>query len=82
MEIFTGFLQNVTASLDSKGNVVGYYSVRRKPKDGSIKIVEDLYTSLLRAEKSAGVSASEKLLNEVLQEKGVSYDELIISLQK
>ncbi len=73
---------NVTASFDERGNVVGYYSVRRKPKDEAVAIVDGLYASLLQAEKKGGVSASEKLLNDVLKEKGVSYDELIISLQK
>ena len=73
---------NVTPSLDKEGNVIGYYSVRRKPKESSLSDVEELYTLLLKSEKSSGVSSSDKLLEDILNEKGVSYDEFIISLQK
>ena len=72
----------VTASLDEKGNIIGYYSVRRKPKEAAINLIEGLYADLLKAEKSGGMEASGKLLNEILAEKGVSYDEFIITLQK
>lgn len=73
---------NVTASLDGKGNIIGYYSVRRKPKETAVDLIEGLYANLLKAENSGGMNASAKLLNEVLKEKGVSYDEFIINLQK
>ncbi len=73
---------NVTTSLDANGNPIGYYSVRRKPKSSALSTIESLYTALLSAEKSGGITASKKLLDETLQEKGVSYDEFIITLQK
>jgi len=73
---------NITTSLDEKGNAVGYYSVRRKPKSSAINIIEALYADLLKAEKSGGLNASKKLLDDTLKEKGVSYDELVITLQK
>jgi len=73
---------NVTPSFDSKSNIIGYYSVRRKPKEDALKIIEAIYTDLLKAEKQGGINASEKLLTKVLEEKGVSYDEFIINLQK
>jgi len=73
---------NVTASLDSRGNIVGYYSVRRRPNPEALAIIQPLYAQMIQAERSGGINAGEKVLNDVLTQKGVSYDELIISIQK
>lgn len=71
-------LANVTPSyLNNK--VVGYHSSRRLPSRESISIIEPLYKQLLNAEKSGGVNSSEKIINELLNEKGVDYDEFILS---
>jgi PAS domain S-box-containing protein len=72
---------NITPSIDSNGRVVGYYSVRRKPNPTALKIVEPLYAQMLQAEKSGGIAAGTKVLTDLLQEKGVSYNELIINIQ-
>lgn len=72
---------NVTASLDAKGNIIGYYSVRRKPNASVLSAVEAIYTQMIVIEKSEGVDASIKYLLNLIDEKGVSYDEFIISLQ-
>lgn len=73
---------NVTASLDESGKVVGYYSVRRRPNPKAIEIIKPLYAKMLEAEKRSGVEASTKVLTDALHEKGVSYDEFIISIQE
>ena len=73
---------NVTASLDSSGNIIGYYSVRRKPSKKGVEAAQGLYAELLKVEKSQGVEASGKALGDKLKEIGVEYDELVISLQK
>lgn len=73
---------NVTASLDEKGNIVGYYSVRRCPNPKAIEIIKPLYAKMLEAEKTGGMEASTKILTDLLSEKGVSYDEFIISIQE
>ncbi len=73
---------NVTASLDVRGRIIGYYSVRRKPNPKAIEIMKPLYAQMLQAERSGGVTASTKLLTDVLQKKGMSYDELIIAIQE
>jgi hypothetical protein len=36
---------------------------------------------MMEVEKSSGIDASFKVLTDILAEKGVSYDELVISLQ-
>lgn len=75
---------NVTPDFDERGNINGYFSVRRKPKAEAVKIVSGLYQAMLEAEKKAGardaISASTKILVNLLTEKGISYDELIFSL--
>jgi PAS domain S-box-containing protein len=73
---------NVTASLDDRGNIIGYYSVRRKPNPDALAIIQPLYQKMLQAEKSGGIAAGEKVLNDLINQEGVSYDELIISIQK
>ncbi|SFV65328.1 Signal transduction protein CetB, mediates an energy taxis response [hydrothermal vent metagenome] len=75
-------LANVTASVDTRNNIIGYYSVRRKPKASALELIKPLYTKMLQAERSGGIAAGEKVLNDLLDKEGVSYDEFIISLQK
>jgi len=73
---------NITPSYDDKNQKVGYYSVRRQPNKEALKIIAPLYASMIQAEKSTGVDAGTKILTDLLTEKGVEYNELIISLQK
>jgi len=73
---------NITPSCDDKNQRVGYYSVRRQPNAEALKIIMPLYASMLKAEKSGGIDAGTKILTNLLTEKGVGYNELIISLQK
>ena len=75
-------IANVTASLDDHGNIVGYYSVRRKPNPKALEIIEPLYAKMLEAEKSGGMDASMKILEDTLKKEGTSYDEFIISIQQ
>ena len=72
---------NVTPSFDDRGNIIGYYSVRRMPNPAALEIIKPLYASMLNAEKNGGVDAGTKILTDLLHEKGTDYNELIISLQ-
>jgi len=75
---------NVTPTFDPNGNVTGYFSIRRKPRISGIQTVTGLYAAMLEAEKQAGaanaIAASTQLLVNVLTEKGLSYDELILAI--
>ena len=75
---------NVTPSYDERGEVSGYFSVRRKPKASGIEAVTGLYRLMLEAEQRAGskdaCAASLELLNRVLADKGVDYDTFILSI--
>jgi PAS domain S-box-containing protein len=76
-------LANVTPSYDNSGRVVGYFSVRRKPKDDGVRYFTDLYRAMLAAEQRAGahdaIPASTKILNDLLAEKGTTYEQLVLS---
>ncbi len=72
---------NVTPSYDFNNNIIGYYSVRIKPNPQALEIIKPLYEKLKSLESGGGVSASQAYLNELLKNKGVSYDEFIISIQ-
>lgn len=78
-------LANVTPSLDDNDNVLGYYSVRRKPNPRALPLVAGLYREMLDAEQRAGsrdaVDASQQVLNRFLQDKGQSYEQMVLSLQ-
>ena len=73
---------NVTASLDKKGDIIGYYSVRRKPNPKAIEIISPIYNQLLSVENSSGVEASYGKLEEILNTNKVTYDEFISNIQK
>lgn len=73
-------MANVTPSRDPKTDrVIGYHSARRSPTKEALSIIVPLYEKLLQAEKSGGSSASEKIIDDLLQEKGLTYDEFILS---
>ena len=75
---------NVTPDFNERGEITGYFSVRRKPKTEAIKIVSGLYQAMLEAEQKAGardaIAASTKILVNLLTEKSISYDELVAGL--
>ncbi len=75
---------NVTPTFDSGGNVTGYFSVRRKPKLSGVQTAGALYAVMLEAEKKAGpsgaIAASTKILVDLLKEKGLSYEELVLAI--
>ena len=75
---------NVTPNFDRDGNVIGYFSVRRKPKASGIKTATGLYQAMLAAEQRAGakdaIAVSTRILTDLLAEKGTSYDELVLAI--
>jgi len=73
---------NITASLDASGEIIGYYSVRRKPNPDGVKFIEGVYKQLLEAEKDGGMEASGKFLGQILAGADISYDELVHKLQR
>lgn len=73
---------NVTTSLNAAGEIVGFYSVRRKASETGKQQIAALYQQLLDAEKTRGMDAAQALLEAAYTEQGQSYDSYILSLQK
>ncbi len=73
---------NVTASLDERGSIVGFYSVRRKANAKALEQIIPLYEKLLSVEKSGGMDASVRYLNDFLAQKGVTYEAFSNDLQR
>lgn len=75
---------NVTPTFDPAGNITGYFSVRRKPKPSGVQTASAVYAAMLEAEKKAGpanaIAAATKVLVDILNEKGLSYDELVLAI--
>lgn len=71
---------NITPSYDAQNNIVGFYSVRRKPNPKAIEKISSVYSSMRDAEKKS-VQESEKILKAVLEENKMSYNELIVQMQ-
>jgi PAS domain S-box-containing protein len=75
-------LAYITADVDENGRIVSYTSVRRKPPRSAINKIIPIYKTLKDAERSGGVKASQKILEDLLEENKVSYAEFVINLQK
>ncbi len=77
---------HVTPTFDEHGGIISYHSSRRVPKAGVVdNVIKPLYKSLLDEEakhsnRKDGMNASFQMLLNLLEEKGVGYDELIFSL--
>jgi PAS domain S-box-containing protein len=75
---------NVTPTRNDRGDIVGYFSVRRKPRLDALALVVPLYAAMLEREKVAGprdaIDASRVMLEEQFQSKGVSYEEFVLAL--
>jgi PAS domain S-box-containing protein len=73
---------NITPSYDEKGDMIGYYSVRRKPRDGFKNIIEPLYKTLIDIETQNGMNAGYDKIQELLNSKGLTFNELMLGIQK
>jgi len=73
---------NISPTYDSNGNMIGYYSVRRKPRDGFKSIIEPLYQQLLNIESTGGMNASLKAVEELLNKHSMNFNELMLKIQK
>ncbi|MBN2894595.1 MAG: PAS domain-containing protein [Campylobacterales bacterium] len=72
-------LANVTPSRDVSGKTIGFHSARRNPSKEALEVIKPLYAQLLDAERSGGLTQSETVLERILNDKGVSYEEFVLS---
>ncbi|KAJ9959198.1 PAS domain-containing protein [Campylobacter jejuni] len=73
---------NVSASFDTNGDIINYYSVRRMPNKSAISTIESLYSDLLRAEQQQGLNKGVEMLKNFCKDADKTYNELIFSLQE
>jgi PAS domain S-box-containing protein len=82
---FYWVIANITPSVDEKGQVLGYYSVRRKPHPRAIPVISALYRKMLDEERRVGsrdaIAASTRVMDEFLNEKGMGYEQFVLTLQ-
>lgn len=75
---------NVTPDKGPNGEIVGYFSVRRRPKPEAVSIMSGVYAAMLAEEQRAGsrdaIRASLALLTSQLEEQNLSYEEFILSI--
>lgn len=76
---------HVTPTLDPSGNLIGYHSSRRKPLASQIEKITPVYALLKDIENKIpnpkeAANASVAALQNLLKEKGSSYDEFVFSV--
>ncbi len=77
---FYWVLANITPSYDSSGKVIGYHSVRRRPRREALEVVAPIYRELLKAEATGGMKESGRMISELLASKNMSYEEFVLSI--
>lgn len=77
---FYWVLAYVTASCNEAGDIIGYHSIRVKPRAEAVKAIIPIYQNLIAAEKSGGMSASKEILNKLLEERGMCYEQYVLSI--
>ena len=79
-------LAHVTPSFDGGGNPTGYHSSRRVPERRVLdEVIVPLYRTLVDEEnrhedRKVGMAKSHEILVNLLNEKGMDYDELVFAL--
>jgi PAS domain S-box-containing protein len=73
---------NVTPSYNVDHEVIGYYSVRRKPNPDFVKMIEAVYAQMIAEEAKhesaqTAMDASFRILMSLIEQEGVSYDEFL-----
>jgi len=76
---------HVTPTFDSRNNIAGYHSNRRRPEPAAIERIKPIYV-LLREEEARHANAKQGMLAgyammiDFLKQQGVGYDEFVLSL--
>ena len=64
--------------------IIGYFSVRRKPDKSKLAVIQDLYQQMLAEEKRVGdreqIAAGTRVLSNALEKAGKNYHEFIHTL--
>lgn len=76
---------NITPSYDVNNNLLGYFSVRRKPNPKAIQQIQPLYRQMLQLEKSSrtneGLENATHYLTQALDSLQITYEDFVLNLQ-
>jgi PAS domain S-box-containing protein len=76
---------HVTPTFDNHGNIIGYHSNRRKPRQEAVNAVSGLYRTLIEIEnkhsdRKEGMNAALNTVVNLLKDKGTTYEEFVLTL--
>ncbi len=81
---FYWVLANITPSFSPRGDLEGYYSVRRAPKRQALGVIQPLYREMLAAEQQAGprdaIEAGSRVLQDHLNRHETDYAHFVIGI--
>ncbi|TKX29402.1 PAS sensor protein [Campylobacter sp. MIT 12-5580] len=72
---------NVTPSFNVKGEIIGYYSVRREPRQEGIKTATELYALIRESEKKGGVKEGLNTFKTYFENLKMPYEDYVMHLQ-
>ncbi|MDO7253634.1 PAS domain-containing protein [Helicobacter cappadocius] len=73
---------NITPSYNASDEIIGYYSVRRKPNPKAIEQISDIYAQMIQIEKTDGISGGVSMVEELCKNLGKSYNQIVFEMQK
>lgn len=83
---FYWVLANVTPDYDAEGELLGYYSVRRRPSLEAIAVVTPIYQRMLEIENQyrpkEALEKSVRFLNQHLEQQELTYNQFIYQLMQ
>jgi hypothetical protein len=76
---------HITPSFDEAGNIIGFHSNRRAPDAKGVQSAQALYKVLLEeeqryADRRKGMLSATELLQSMLADKQVEYDQFVFTL--
>lgn len=73
---------NITPNYNQHNQVIGYYSVRRKPNEAAIAVISKIYEETLRIEKTQGIDKAYNFILEYAKNANLTYNNLVLNLQR
>lgn len=75
---------NITPSFSPRSELLGFYSVRRKPEAEKLNYIQNLYLELLEIEQQSNakdaLNESKHKLDSILNSREMGYDEFVLTL--
>ncbi len=79
---FYWVITNFDIQYNEQGEIIAYFSRRKKPPRYAIEAITPIYKKLLELEREGGMNASGAFLVNFLTESALTYDEFILQVLK